>query len=77
LLFSSLLASLLGAPSLPTLGVTNECTMTDVRSWLADMGLERFAEAFEREEIALEHVPELQESDLETLGLPMGPRKAV
>jgi class 3 adenylate cyclase/tetratricopeptide (TPR) repeat protein len=51
--------------------------MTDVRSWLADMGLDRFAEAFEREEIALEHIPELQESDLETLGLPMGPRKAV
>ncbi len=51
--------------------------MTDVRSWLAGMGLERFAEAFEREEIALDHIPALQESDLEKLGLPMGPRKAV
>ena len=51
--------------------------MTDVRSWLSGMGLEHFADAFEREEIALDHVPELQESDLEKLGLPMGPREAV
>ena len=51
--------------------------MGSVRNWLTDLGLERFAEAFEREEIALDNVAELQEADLEKLGLPMGPRKAV
>ena len=51
--------------------------MSDIRSWLARLGLERFAEAFEREEVSLENLPELTEEDLKGLGLPLGPRKSL
>ncbi len=51
--------------------------MDSVRDWLAAIGLEEFAEAFERERIDLEALAELSEGDLESLGLPMGPRRKV
>ncbi len=51
--------------------------MSDIRQWLEELGLGRYADAFEAEEIALEYVPELTDPDLKDLGLPMGPRKAV
>ena len=51
--------------------------MRDLRQWLAALGLERFAEAFEREEVTLASLPALSEADLKELGLPLGPRKQI
>ncbi len=51
--------------------------MSEIRRWLASLELDRFAEAFEREEIALNNLPDLVESDLKELGLPLGPRKTI
>jgi hypothetical protein len=51
--------------------------MSDLRNWLKEQGLERYAEAFEREEIALDVLPDLTEKDLERIGLPLGPRKTL
>ena len=46
-----------------------------IREWLEHVGLGEFADAFEREQVGLDDVPELVESDLKDLGLPLGPRK--
>ena len=51
--------------------------MSDIRQWLTDVGLERFADAFEREELTPAHLPKLSESELKELGLPLGPRKTI
>ncbi|MCZ6894374.1 MAG: AAA family ATPase [Gammaproteobacteria bacterium] len=51
--------------------------MSDIRQWLEDLGLGQYADAFEAEQIVLDHVPELTDADLGKLGLSMGPRKAV
>ena len=51
--------------------------MSDVRQWLTILDLERFAEAFEREEVAFEHLSDLTDTDLKDLGLPLGPRKTI
>jgi class 3 adenylate cyclase len=49
----------------------------DVGAWLRGLGLERYAQAFRDAEVTPEILPELTESDLRELGLPLGPRKAV
>src|SRR5882724_9879758 len=46
-----------------------------MREWLEGLGLGEFADAFEREQVSLDDVEELVESDLKDLGLPLGPRK--
>jgi class 3 adenylate cyclase/predicted ATPase len=51
--------------------------MATVREWLEGLGLGKFADAFESEDVSMRHVPELSEADLRDLGLPMGPRKEV
>src|SRR5215813_13919646 len=51
--------------------------MNEMRQWLTDLGLERFAELFEREEVTSANLPELTEADLKDLGLPLGPRKTI
>ena len=51
--------------------------MNEVRQWLTILGLERFADAFEREEVVFDQLPELTDTDLKDLGLPLGPRKTV
>ena len=51
--------------------------MSDIRRWLTDLGLERFSEAFEREELTPANLPELSDDDLKDLGLPLGPRKTI
>ena len=51
--------------------------MSDIRQWLTDLGLERFAEAFEREELTPANLPELSDDELKDLGLPLGPRKTI
>ena len=51
--------------------------MSNIRRWLTDLGLERFAHAFEREELTPDNLPELSDGDLKDLGLPLGPRKTI
>jgi SAM domain (Sterile alpha motif)/Adenylate and Guanylate cyclase catalytic domain len=47
----------------------------DVAVWLRGLGLERYEDAFRTNEIDWDVLPELNEGDLEKLGLPLGPRK--
>ena len=51
--------------------------MTDVSTWLADLGLAKYAPAFVAHEVDLDALLQLSEADLETLGLPLGPRRKV
>ncbi|MGH6921392.1 MAG: SAM domain-containing protein, partial [Geminicoccaceae bacterium] len=48
-----------------------------IAAWLRDLGLERYEQAFRESEIDWEVLPDLTESDLEKLGLPLGPRKTL
>ena len=47
----------------------------DIATWLRDLGLERYERAFRENEIDAEVLPELTETDLVTLWLPLGARK--
>ena len=47
------------------------------REWLTAIGLERYADAFEREELTVANLPELTDEELKDLGLPLGPRKTI
>ncbi len=49
--------------------------MQDLKTWLKDLGLEKYAGVFERDEIDLDVLATLREADLETIGLPLGPRR--
>lgn len=49
--------------------------MSDVRRWLARLGLGQFADKFERAQIDLESLPLLTERDLRELRIPVGPRR--
>ena len=48
--------------------------MRDIRAWLKDIGLARFAEAFEENEIDFEALPYLTDNMLLQIGMPIGPR---
>ena len=50
---------------------------TEVREWLRMLNLEQFAEIFERESIVMSDLVLLRERDLESLGLPLGPRRRI
>ena len=49
----------------------------DVGAWLRGLGLEQYEGTFRENEIESDVLPELTESDLEKLGLPLGPRKRI
>jgi hypothetical protein len=49
----------------------------DIVTWLRGLGLERYAEAFRANEVTAEALPELTDSDLRELGLPLGPRRVL
>jgi class 3 adenylate cyclase/tetratricopeptide (TPR) repeat protein len=49
----------------------------DVGAWLRSLGLGQYEGIFRESEIEADVLPELTESDLEKLGLPLGPRKRV
>ena len=49
----------------------------DVGAWLRGLGLGQYEGTFRDSEIEADVLPELTESDLEKLGLPLGPRKRV
>ena len=50
---------------------------TEIRRWLGGLGLDRYAPAFEENEVDLDILPQLSEADLKELGLPIGPRRRV
>src|SRR5215831_1222110 len=50
-------------------------TAMDIAVWLRGLGLERHEAAFRENEIDAEVLPQLTESDLSALGLPIGPRR--
>jgi class 3 adenylate cyclase/predicted ATPase len=47
----------------------------DVAAWLRGLGLERYEPTFRENEVDVQVLPELTESDLTTMGLPVGPRR--
>ena len=47
----------------------------EVAAWLRGLGLERYEPAFRENEVDAEVLPELTESDLVAMGLPVGPRR--
>jgi len=55
--------------------VDSRRVVVDVAAWQRQLGLERFEPVFRAHEIDCDVLPELTDSDLEKLGLPLGPRK--
>ena len=49
--------------------------MSDIGEWLDGLGLGEYAEAFQREQIALADLLDITEVDLQDMGLPIGPRR--
>lgn len=49
--------------------------MTDLSSWLDELGLSKYANVFVEQEIDFSVLTELAEKDLKDLGIPLGPRK--
>ena len=49
--------------------------LQSIRDWLAGLGLERYAEAFESNDVDVVLLPELSEADLQQLGVSLGHRK--
>jgi class 3 adenylate cyclase len=49
----------------------------DIDAWLRGLGLGQYEAAFRESEIEADVLPELTESDLEKIGLPLGPRKRI
>jgi class 3 adenylate cyclase len=47
----------------------------DIAAWLRELGLERYAKAFQESEIEPEILAELTDEDLKELGIPLGPRR--
>ncbi len=47
----------------------------DIRQWLEDLGLGKYGDVFVENEITLRELDDLNDDDLQQLGLPMGPRK--
>jgi hypothetical protein len=48
---------------------------SNIDHWLQKLGLEKYGPIFAEQEIDESVLTELTESDLENLGLPLGPRK--
>jgi hypothetical protein len=49
----------------------------DIGAWLRGLGLGQYEGSFRENEIEADVLPELTETDLEKLGLPLGPRKRI
>ena len=49
--------------------------MSDLTFWLKSLGLEKYQDALERDDIDLAVVPDLTDGDLEKLGLSLGHRR--
>lgn len=51
--------------------------MQEIRNWLSELGLEKYAAAFSEAEIERADLAYLSEDDLKEMGLPIGPRRRV
>lgn len=51
--------------------------MSDIESWLLELGLQKYASVFIEAEIKVSTLVNLAEQDLRELGLPMGPRRDI
>ena len=51
-------------------------TSMDIGGWLRGLGLGQYEATFRDSEIEADVLPELRETDLEKIGLPLGPRSA-
>jgi class 3 adenylate cyclase/tetratricopeptide (TPR) repeat protein len=49
--------------------------VTGIAEWLKKVGLEKYAPVFTEHELTLDVLPHLTESDIDRLGLPIGPRR--
>ena len=49
--------------------------MTGIQDWLEEHGLAKYASVFAEHEITLELLPDLAESDIDQLALPIGPKR--
>ncbi|WP_050603747.1 adenylate/guanylate cyclase domain-containing protein [Ruegeria sp. 6PALISEP08] len=49
--------------------------MADIADWLSKHGLSKYADAFSQHEVELGDLAELNDDDLVTIGLPLGPRR--
>ena len=49
--------------------------MDDIRQWLEQIGLDKYAELFAEQRIGYDVIGELSEQDLKEFGLPFGDRK--
>ena len=49
--------------------------MSDLREWLGSLGLEKYIEVLEENDVDLEVLPQLSEGELAELGLSLGHRK--
>jgi hypothetical protein len=49
----------------------------DIGAWLRGLGLGQYEDTFRESEIEADVLPELTETDLEKIGLPLGPRKRI
>ena len=49
--------------------------MSELETWLREIGLEKYLRAFQDNEIDLADIPLLTDADLTDLGLPLGPRR--
>ena len=51
--------------------------MAGIETWLAELGLGEYVEAFVAERIERSDLPHVTEADLKEMGLPIGPRRRV
>ncbi len=51
--------------------------MSQIASWLARLGLSKYAEVFAAHEVDFEALRHLSDDDLKSLGLPLGPRRKI
>ncbi len=51
--------------------------MADIRQWLGALGLERYADAFEANEIDVADIPHLTNDDFREIGVALGPRRRI
>ena len=49
--------------------------MSDIATWLAQRGLEKYAAVLAANEVDFAALPYLTDDDLKELGLPVGPRR--
>ena len=63
--------------SVADIGTGQGIKLQDIQSWLAELGLEKYASAFGEAEIDFETLADLEKDDLNELGLPLGPRRKV